>query len=45
MEDEDICLDCTCYDFIREQCTMPSVDKIYACPLVSKDYVIEEGED
>lgn len=32
----DECLTCSCFDFDYGQCTMPSVDLIYACPYYFK---------
>lgn len=29
------CYDCDCYDADIECCTMPSIDKWYACPIES----------
>lgn len=31
------CLDCDCWDSDREGCTMASVDRSYACPLVEDE--------
>lgn len=31
------CKNCDCWDYDYEQCTMPSIDKIYACPLENSE--------
>lgn len=33
------CYTCDCYDRDAEQCTMPSIDKDYACPIYANNYV------
>ena len=33
MTDMNPCLFCDCYDSDTESCTMPSSDRLYACPL------------
>lgn len=30
--EEDLCNDCSCYDSDYGQCTMASIDRLYACP-------------
>lgn len=30
------CKKCDCWDFDKEQCTMPSIDHWYACPIENK---------
>lgn len=37
------CFLCSCWDEDREGCTMPAVDRIYACPLEFDEEDNEEG--
>lgn len=41
------CFSCPCWDSDAECCTMPSVDKFYACSLCNSDYdqsdCVDEG--
>ena len=39
MTDMNPCLLCDCYDSDTESCTMPSSDRLYACPLEGDDTV------
>lgn len=36
------CYMCDCYDRDAEQCTMPSIDIDYACPIYACDMEFEE---
>lgn len=36
------CYMCDCYDGDVEQCTMPSIDRYYACPIYACDMEFEE---
>ena len=44
MYEKNPCLNCDCYDYDYESCTMPSVDLIYACPLYKEEVDIKENE-
>lgn len=35
--EDDSCTNCDCYDYDSGQCTMPSIDLAYACPLRAKN--------
>ena len=41
--DQNPCLLCDCYDSDTESCTMPSSDRLYACPLEDDEYIDEEN--
>ena len=38
------CYFCSCWDSDREACTLPAIDKIYACPLYSNEKEKENKE-
>ena len=40
--DQNPCLHCDCYDSNSGGCTMPSVDRLYACPLEGDDIIYTE---
>ena len=37
VQNDNECYSCSCWDSDREGCTMPSVDRVYACPLYSDE--------
>ena len=44
MTDMNPCLHCDCYDSDTESCTMPSSDRLYACPLEDDDFIYPEDK-
>ena len=45
MTDMNPCLLCDCYDSDTESCTMPSSDRLYACPLEDNDFDRQENKN
>ena len=43
--DQNPCLLCDCYDSDTESCTMPSSDRLYACPLEDDDFDRQENKN